>query len=224
MIQDGYKGKLHTPFGSENFFSPLIGDFNLMNILQAIGILVQRGLPLNDILAALKKFPGVPGRMQLINMDGFKVKDGYPLVIVDYAHTPDGLQNALIASRSLTKKKLICVFGCGGNRDKGKRSKMGEVATKFADSVVVTSDNPRQEDPNKIIKDIEKGMTFDSEISFEPERSIAIQLAIEKAKKNDVVLIAGKGHENYQILRDQTIYFDDREQARKALSLKTNFI
>ncbi|WP_413677396.1 UDP-N-acetylmuramoyl-L-alanyl-D-glutamate--2,6-diaminopimelate ligase [Prochlorococcus sp. MIT 0916] len=224
IMQDGYTGKLHTPFGAENFFSPLIGDFNLMNILQAVGILVQRGLPLKALLAALKKFPGVPGRMQLINMNGFKVKDGYPLVIVDYAHTPDGLQNALIASRSLTKKKLICVFGCGGNRDKGKRSKMGEIATKFADSVVVTSDNPRQEDPNEIIKDIEKGMTFDSEISFEPERSMAIKLAIAKAKKNDVVLIAGKGHEDYQILKDQTIYFDDREQARKALSLKTNFI
>jgi len=223
MIQDGYKGKLHTPFGSENFFSPLIGDFNLMNVLQAVGVLVQRGFPLKNLLAKLNKFPGVPGRMQLINMDGFKVKDGYPLVIVDYAHTPDGLQNALIASRSLTKKKLICVFGCGGNRDKGKRSKMGEVAAKFADYVVVTSDNPRQEDPNEIIKDIEKGITFDSEISVEPERSIAIQLAIAKAKKNDVVLIAGKGHEDYQILKDQTIYFDDREQARKALSVKKTF-
>jgi UDP-N-acetylmuramoyl-L-alanyl-D-glutamate--2,6-diaminopimelate ligase len=223
IMQDGYTGRLHTPFGAENFFSPLIGDFNLMNILQ-VGILVQRGLPLNSLLVALKKFPGVPGRMQLINIDGFKVKDGYPLVIVDYAHTPDGLKNALIASRSLTKNKLICVFGCGGNRDKGKRSKMGEIATKFADSVVVTSDNPRQEDPNEIIKDIEKGMTFDSEIAVEPERSIAIQLAIAKAKKNDVVLIAGKGHEDYQILKDETIYFDDREQARKALSLKTNFI
>ena len=224
IMEDGYKGIFHTPCGVEKFFSPLIGEFNLMNILQAVGILVQRGLPLNDLLAALNKFPGVPGRMQLINMDGFKVKDGYPLVIVDYAHTPDGLQNALIASRSLTKKKLICVFGCGGNRDKGKRSKMGKVAGKFADYVVVTSDNPRQEDPIEIIKDIEKGITFDSEISVEPERSVAIQLAIEKAKKNDVVLIAGKGHEDYQILKDQTIFFDDREQARKALSLKTNFI
>jgi UDP-N-acetylmuramoyl-L-alanyl-D-glutamate--2,6-diaminopimelate ligase len=121
-------------------------------------------------------------------------------------------------------KKLICVFGCGGNRDKGKRSKMGEVAAKFADYIVVTSDNPRQEDPIEIIKDIEKGITIDSEISVEPERSIAIQFAIAKAKKNDVVLIAGKGHEDYQILKDQTIYFDDREQARKALSLRTDVI
>jgi len=158
--------------------------------------------------------------MQLINMDGFKVKDGYPLVIVDYAHTPDGLQNALIASRSLTKKKLICVFGCGGNRDKGKRSKMGEIAAKFADYIVVTSDNPRQEDPNEIIKDIQTGITLDCEFCVEPERSIAIQLAITKAMKNDVVLIAGKGHEDYQILKDQTIHFDDREQAIKALCLK----
>ncbi len=220
ITQDGYKGKLHTPLGSGNFFSPLIGDFNLMNILQAVGILVQRGLPLNDLLVALNNFPGVPGRMQLINMDGFKVKDGYPLVIVDYAHTPDGLQNALVASRSLTKNKLICVFGCGGNRDKGKRSKMGEIASKFADYVVVTSDNPRQENPTQIIKDIQTGITLDSEFFVEPERSVAIQLAITKANKNDVVLIAGKGHEDYQILKHQTIYFDDREQARKALSLK----
>ena len=220
VMQDGYKGKLHTPVGNENFFSPLIGDFNLMNILQAVGVLVQRGFPLNDLLIALNKFPGVPGRMEVINMDGFKVKDGYPLVIVDYAHTPDGLQNALIASRSLTNEKLICVFGCGGDRDKGKRSHMGEVASKFADYVFITSDNPRKEDPIEIIKDIEKGLNIDSRIVVEPERSLAIQLAIAKAKKNDVVLIAGKGHEDYQILKDQTIHFDDREQARKALSLK----
>ena len=220
VLQDGCKGKLHTPYGSGNFLAPLIGDFNLMNILQAVGILVQRGLPLNDLLVALNQFPGVPGRMQLINMDGFTVKDGYPLVIVDYAHTPDGLQNALIASRPLTKNKLICVFGCGGDRDKGKRAKMGEVASKFADYVVVTSDNPRSEDPNEIIKDIKTGITLDSKIFVEPERSIAIQFAIAKAKKNDIVLIAGKGHEDYQILKDKTIHFDDREQARKALYRK----
>ncbi len=220
ITKDGYRGRLHTPLGSGNFLSPLIGDFNLMNILQAVAILVQQGLPLKDLLVALNEFPGVPGRMQLINMDGFKFKDGYPLVIVDYAHTPDGLQNALIASRSLTDKKLICVFGCGGDRDRGKRSKMGEVAAKFADYLVVTSDNPRQEDPQQIIRDIQAGITLDSDLLIEPERSIAIQLAIEKANKNDVVLIAGKGHEDYQILKDQTIHFDDREQARKALSLK----
>ena len=221
IMQDGYKGKLHTPFGSGNFFSPLIGEFNLMNILQAIGILVQRGFPLNDLLVALNDFPGVPGRMQLINKDRFKVKDGYPLVIVDYAHTPDGLRNALMASRSLTKKKLICIFGCGGDRDKGKRSKMGEVAAKLADFIVVTSDNPRLEDPSEIIKDIQTGITIGTKFLVELERSIAIKLAIAKAMKNDVVLIAGKGHEDYQILKDQTIHFDDREQAIKALNLKS---
>ena len=215
IILNGYEGKLHTPLGSGKFVSPLIGEFNLMNILQAVGILVQRGFPLNDLLDALKHFPGVPGRMQLINMDRFK--DGYPLVIVDYAHTPDGLQNALIASRSLTKRKLICVFGCGGDRDKGKRSKMGEVASNLADYIIVTSDNPRKEDPSEIIQDIKKGLILDSKIFVEPERSLAIQLAIEKAKINDVVLIAGKGHEDYQILKDRTIHFDDREEARKAL-------
>jgi len=220
ITQDGYRGKLHTPFESGNFFSPLLGDFNLMNIMQAVGILVQRGLPLKDLLVALNEFPGVPGRMQLVNIDDFTVKDGYPLVIVDYAHTPDGLKNALIASRSLTKNNLICVFGCGGDRDKGKRSKMGEVAANLSDYLVVTSDNPRQEDPTQIIKDIQTGITIDSEFSVEQDRSLAIQLAISKANNNDVVLIAGKGHEDYQILKDQTIYFDDREQARKALYLK----
>ena len=153
-------------------------------------------------------------------MNGFKVTDSYPMVIVDYAHTPDGLQKALIASRLLTKKRLICVFGCGGDRDKGKRPKMGEVASKFADYLVVTSDNPRQEDPLQIIQDIQTGIALYSEILIEPERSLAIQLALAKANKNDVVLIAGKGHEDYQILKDQTIHFDDREHARKALSLK----
>ena len=220
ILQNGYKGKLHTPFGSENFTSPLIGEFNLMNILQAVGVLVQRGFSLNDLLVALNQFPGVPGRMQLINTDRCRVKDGYPLVIVDYAHTPDGLQKALIASRSLKKNKLICVFGCGGDRDKGKRSKMGEVAAKFSDYIVVTSDNPRQEDPKEIIKDIQTGISLDTAIFVEPERSIAIEHAIAKAKKDDIVLIAGKGHEDYQILKDQTIYFDDREQARKALCSK----
>ncbi len=220
ITQDGYRGKLHTPFGSGNFFSPLIGEFNLMNVLQAVGVLVQRGIPLNDLLTALNQFPGVPGRMQLINMDSFKAKDNCPQVIVDYAHTPDGLQNALIASRSLTIRKLICVFGCGGDRDKGKRSKMGEIAAKYADFIVVTSDNSRQEDPNQIIKDIQKGITLDSEFTVEQDRAIAIQLAILKASKGDVVLIAGKGHEDYQILKNQTIHFDDREQARKALCLK----
>ena len=220
ITQDGYRGKLHTPFGSGNFFSPLIGEFNLMNVLQAVGVLVQRGIPLNDLLTALNQFPGVPGRMQLINMDSFKAKDNCPQVIVDYAHTPDGLQNALIASRSLTIRKLICVFGCGGDRDKGKRSKMGEIAAKYADFIVVTSDNSRQEDPNQIIKDIQKGITLDSEFTVEQDRAIAIQLAILKASKGDVVLIAGKGHEDYQILKNQTIHFDDREQARKALYLK----
>ena len=220
ITQDGYRGKLHTPFGSGNFFSPLIGEFNLMNVLQAVGVLVQRGIPLNDLLIALNQFPGVPGRMQLINMDSFKAKDNCPQVIVDYAHTPDGLQNALIASRSLTIRKLICVFGCGGDRDKGKRSKMGEIAAKYADFIVVTSDNSRQEDPNQIIKDIQKGITLDSEFTVEQDRAIAIQLAILKASKGDVVLIAGKGHEDYQILKNQTIHFDDREQARKALCLK----
>ncbi len=222
ILKEGYSGELHTPLGSGNFFSPLIGDFNLMNILQAVGILVQRGFLLDDLLFVLNKFQGVPGRMELINKNGFKVKDGYPLVIVDYAHTPDGLQNALLATRALTKNKLICVFGCGGNRDKGKRSKMGDVAAKFADFVIVTSDNPRQEDPNKIINDIHKGITLKSEIYLEPDRSAAIKFAIAKAEKNDVVIIAGKGHEDYQILKNETIYFDDREQAREALFLSSS--
>ncbi len=219
ISSDGCMGKLHTPTGSGKFFSPLVGEFNLMNTLQGIGILVQQGLPLNELLDALGKFPGVPGRMQRINIPGYTSKDGHPIVLVDYAHTPDGLKNALIASRSFTKGKLICVFGCGGDRDRGKRSKMGEVALKFSDYIVLTSDNPRQEDPQRIIKDIQVGIGCDINLLIEQDRSIAIQFAISKARKGDVVLIAGKGHEDYQILGDQKIYFDDRNQAELALRM-----
>ena len=135
-------------------------------------------------------------------------------------HQINPLRLNFIKERTSLKGKKVLDIGCGGDRDKGKRFSMGKVASKFADYIVVTSDNPRKEDPIEIIKDIEKGLNLDSRIVVEPERSLAIQLAIAKAKKNDVVLIAGKGHEDYQILKDQTISFDDREQARQALSLK----
>tara|TARA_Y100001968_G_scaffold280565_1_gene277147 strand:+ start:19688 stop:21211 length:1524 start_codon:yes stop_codon:yes gene_type:complete len=214
----GVRGLLHTPLGEGYFHSPLIGRFNLMNLLQAVGVLVQQGLPLQEMLEALADFPGVPGRMERINLVDNNVH--LPTVLVDYAHTPDGLKNALIAARSFTRGKLICVFGCGGDRDRGKRAKMGAVAAEYADIICITSDNPRTEHPQAIINDIFFGLPNDYDALVETDRAKAIDLAIALANSRDLVLIAGKGHEDYQILGTQKIYFDDRVCARKVLSGK----
>jgi UDP-N-acetylmuramyl-tripeptide synthetase len=142
------------------------------------------------------------------------------LIIVDYAHTPDGLSNVLNAARKIvpSEGQLICLFGCGGDRDATKRPKMGHIAETIADKIIVTSDNPRSEDPQQIITDILTGIkSLNSDrVQVEIDRRTAIELAIRNANKNDVIIIAGKGHEDYQILKDKTIHFDDREEARKA--------
>ena len=142
-----------------------------------------------------------------------------PLVIVDYAHTPDGLENVLKAAREITPKdsKLICLFGCGGDRDTTKRPKMGAIAEKFADKVVITSDNPRSENPNQIISDIVAGLKSinPDKIFVEADRGKAIELTKSISTEKDVIVLAGKGHEDYQILANETIHFDDREVARK---------
>ena len=214
---NGVKGIVHTPIGQGYFVSPLIGDFNLMNFLQAVGVLIQLGLPLEDLLIQISKFKGVPGRMQRIELSNEKKTATLPNVFVDYAHTPDGLKNALTALRPFTKGELICVFGCGGDRDRGKRSKMGAIAGELADKLVVTSDNPRSEDPEKIIEDIKLGISSNVKLFIEVERAKAIESAIYNATKGDVILIAGKGHEDYQIFGKDKIHFDDREKAANAL-------
>ncbi len=214
------KGLIKTPLGEEYFTSPLIGDFNLMNILQAIGVLLQHGFPLKKLVKALKNFPGVPGRMEKIIPLGKSYAAKLPTVLIDYAHTPDGLEKALIASKALTSKEVFCVFGCGGDRDRGKRAEMGSIAAKYANKIILTSDNPRSEEPKKILNDISMGINSDKSFIIKEDRSLAISIAIQQADEEDIVLIAGKGHEDYQILGNQIIYFSDREQAQIELEKK----
>ncbi len=187
------------------------GMFSVYNVLAAVTASIAMGIDIKTALKALENVKGVAGR--------FEVVAKKPLVIVDYAHTPDGLENVLNSAREITPKdgKLICLFGCGGDRDATKRPKMGAIAEKIADKIVITSDNPRSEDPQTIITDIIAGLksTNPDKVTVEPDRGHAIALLKTIAGNNDVVVIAGKGHEDYQILKDRTIHFDDREEARK---------
>jgi len=211
---DGVEGTLVSPRGSGQFRSPLLGRFNLMNQLQAVGVLLQQGLPLGALLEGLGEFRGVPGRMERVPLSG--AQRG-PAVLVDYAHTPDGLESALNACRPFTQARLICVFGCGGDRDRSKRPQMGAIAARLADQVVLTSDNPRSEDPQRILDDVLAGIPAGTAVRVEADRAQAIASAIAAASPEDLVLIAGKGHEDYQILGSRRIHFDDREEAEKAL-------
>ena len=189
----------------------LNGMFSVYNALAAFSTALAMGIDYKTIVSALEKTRSVAGRFEIVSKE--------PLVIVDYAHTPDGLENVLKAARELTpsESKLICLFGCGGDRDTTKRPKMGKIADELSDKVVVTSDNPRSEDPQLIISDIMTGIrTVDTQRIFvEPDRGEAIKFLKTIATSKDVVVIAGKGHEDYQILKNETIHFDDREEARK---------
>jgi UDP-N-acetylmuramoyl-L-alanyl-D-glutamate--2,6-diaminopimelate ligase len=187
----------------------LRGRFNVENVLGAVA--AARVLEIEDeaIAAGVERLMGVPGRFEAVD-------EGQPFtVLVDYAHTPEALANVLAEARRITSGRLVCVFGCGGDRDRGKRPLMGEVATRLADRVIVTSDNPRSEDPRAIIAEILAGTSGD--VAVEPDRAEAIRLALEAADEGDVVVIAGKGHEQGQEFADRTVPFDDREVAREAL-------
>ena len=191
------------------------GLFNVYNTLAAIGACLQEGISMEAIDTALKTFSSVPGRFELI-------EEGQDFaVVVDYAHTPDGLQNILETAKAIKENRIIIVFGCGGDRDATKRPIMGRIAAEYGDKIYVTSDNPRTEDPVQIVKDVEVGVkeALRGGTSYEVivDRREAINHAIHDAKAGDIVIIAGKGHENYQILKNETIHFDDREEARKAL-------
>ena len=210
----GVSGTLHTPMGEVPFQSPLVGQYNLSNLLAAVGTVLHLGLKLELVVEALPEFPGVPGRMERVQLKSEQDIS----VIVDYAHTPDSLENLLKASRPFIQGKMICVFGCGGDRDRTKRPKMGKIAAELADVAVVTSDNPRTEDPEKILQDILEGIPSSVEPIVLCDRATAIRTAILQAQPGDGVLIAGKGHEDYQILGTEKIHFDDREQARAALA------
>ncbi|MDJ0735062.1 MAG: UDP-N-acetylmuramoyl-L-alanyl-D-glutamate--2,6-diaminopimelate ligase [Nostocaceae cyanobacterium] len=213
---DGVSGKLHTPKGDIAFNSPLVGQYNLANLLAALGAVLHLGLDLQLVADAIPDFAGVPGRMERVQIS----PDQDISVIVDYAHTPDSLENLLKASRPFIPGKMICVFGCGGDRDRTKRPKMGKIAAELADVAVVTSDNPRTEDAQRILEDILAGIPDGVEPQVICDRAIAIQTAILQAQPGDGILIAGKGHEDYQILGTEKIHFDDREHARNALATR----
>lgn len=206
----GTEFTLITPKREIRATMPLIGRFNIYNALATLATAAALDLNLRESVRALSTLPQVPGRMENISpREPFNV-------FVDYAHTPDALENVLKTIRDLDPRRLICVFGCGGDRDQRKRSMMGEIADRMADVCIVTSDNPRTEDPASIIADIEVGMSKMRLV--EPDREAAIRLAILHAEKGDVVLIAGKGHEDYQIIGTEKKHFDDREVARFAVN------
>ena len=211
--QTGVTGKLHTPHGEISFRSPLVGDFNLENFLAAVGTSLHLGMDLAQIVAAMEHFPGVPGRMERVQVS----PQQNITAIVDYAHTPDSLESLITAARPFIHGKVICVFGCGGDRDRTKRPQMGKIAAELADVAIVTSDNPRTEDPAQILQDVVSGIDRTTGVEVIADRAQAIARAISIAAAGDGVLIAGKGHEDYQILGTEKIHFDDREQARIAL-------
>jgi UDP-N-acetylmuramoyl-L-alanyl-D-glutamate--2,6-diaminopimelate ligase len=192
--------------------SSLVGQINVYNILAAWGTAISNGIDPEIIAAGIRACAAVPGRFE-------RVQEGQPfLIAVDYAHTDDAIRNTIATARSLTDKRVITVFGCGGDRDRTKRPLMGMAAAEGSDLVVLTSDNPRSEDPVAIMNDALVGIRrFDTQLIVEPDRERAIRRALEEAGPGDVVIIAGKGHETYQVLRDKTIAFDDRQVARTIL-------
>jgi UDP-N-acetylmuramoyl-L-alanyl-D-glutamate--2,6-diaminopimelate ligase len=236
---DGQRGKLQVKDKQFDFSSSLIGTANLQNIMGATGAGLALGLPVDRVLSGIRGLKSVPGRVEKIDN---------PLglaVLVDYAHTPDALEKVLAAVRPLTRGRIVTVFGCGGDRDRGKRPLMGEIAARLSDVIVVTSDNPRTEDPLAILGEVEAGVQksglrrfasspSDSALApagspslqrqvfrgyyVEPDRRTAIRIGLRAARPDDLVLIAGKGHEDYQILGQKRIHFDDREVAREEAS------
>jgi UDP-N-acetylmuramoyl-L-alanyl-D-glutamate--2,6-diaminopimelate ligase len=210
----GTRFQIDTPWGKRQVTWGLVGAHNVQNCLGAIGAAVALGVPFDDVIAGLSSFSGVPGRLQSVG-DHY---DGLPFrVLVDYAHTDDALRSVMKALRELRPSRLIAVFGCGGDRDRTKRPKMAKAVEEMADLGVITSDNPRTEDPQAIISDIWKGIHKKDKFLVDADRARAIELAIKEARSGDVVLIAGKGHEDYQIFGKEKRHFSDFEQALAAI-------
>ncbi|MDF2668856.1 MAG: UDP-N-acetylmuramoyl-L-alanyl-D-glutamate--2,6-diaminopimelate ligase [Paenibacillus sp.] len=216
ITSQGTLFRLITFAGETDVQMKLIGKFNVYNALAAVAAMLVEGFQLERIKESLERVRVVPGRMELVE----SANPNYA-VVVDYAHTPDGLENALSTVKEFAEGRVITVFGCGGERDRTKRPLMGKIAAKYSDYVIVTSDNPRSEHPNSIISEIEQGIqteeSYPQFYSLEADRRKAIQMAIEMASPKDVVLIAGKGHETTQIINGTTIHFDDRLVAQEAI-------
>ena len=216
---DGLSFDVRTPRGAVRVRSKLVGQPNVYNILAAVGTAAALDVSFDAIERGIQALEGVPGRFELVSAPGDEVT-----VVVDYAHTDDALRNLLETARPLARGRLITVFGCGGDRDRAKRPLMGAVAGRLSDVVVITSDNPRSEDPARILEEIRRGMTPDTRrggdqpILAIEDRRTAVTTAIEIARPGDVVLIAGKGHEKYQVIGDRVLAFDDAEVARQALA------
>ena len=207
----GLQLNIEGDFGRGTLNSALIGRFNASNLLAALAVLLSRGLSLDDATARLNTVRPVPGRLE-----NFGGKDK-PLAVVDYAHTPDALEQVLLTLRPLCRGQLWCVFGCGGNRDRGKRPQMGAIAERYADHVILTDDNPRQEDPTSITDEILAGIHVKSRVQIIHHRAEAIAYAVGRAQRDDVVLIAGKGHEDYQEIKGQRRAFSDRVEVTELL-------
>jgi UDP-N-acetylmuramoyl-L-alanyl-D-glutamate--2,6-diaminopimelate ligase len=212
MNYDGLRFTVQHGAERVQLTSPLVGKFNAYNILAACGTALSYGLDWNTISTAIANCPRVPGRFE-------SVQQGQPfLIVVDYAHTDDALRNVISVARELHPKRVITLFGCGGDRDRSKRPLMAQAASQASDFVVLTSDNPRSEDPIAIMNDALVGLRrFDTPHIVEPDRAKAIRAALKEAGPGDIVILAGKGHETYQVLKDRVIHFDDREVARGVL-------
>jgi UDP-N-acetylmuramoyl-L-alanyl-D-glutamate--2,6-diaminopimelate ligase len=220
LTKAGCRFTLKTPFGTREIHSNLLGRHNIHNLLSAAAGAMAQDISLKIIQEVFWQIPSIPGRFESIDNDqGFSV-------LVDYAHTDDALSKAISAAKAFTEGKLIVVFGCGGDRDNGKRKAMGQVVINEADFSIITSDNPRTEDPKQIIEDIRQGVSPSAQEGDDYlaiiSRKEAIEHAIHLAEKNDLVLIAGKGHEDYQVIGTKTIHFDDREVAKSALRKRSH--
>ncbi|MCL4120964.1 UNVERIFIED_CONTAM: hypothetical protein GTU68_022597 [Idotea baltica] len=210
---DGIQISLNSDWGSANLSVPLIGAFNASNILVAFATLLSLGYDILELEAAAPKLNAVIGRMELFSSEG-KAK-----IVVDYAHTPDALDKALQALRVHCSGKLWCIFGCGGDRDTGKRPMMARIAEQQADVIILSDDNPRSEDPSIITKDMLVGLNEPEAAKIIHDRFDACQYALSQAGENDIILLAGKGHEDYQVLANKTVHYSDRESAQKLLGL-----
>ncbi|MEE2987722.1 MAG: UDP-N-acetylmuramoyl-L-alanyl-D-glutamate--2,6-diaminopimelate ligase [Nitrospinota bacterium] len=211
---------LKTPWGEREIQTHLLGRHNISNLLSATACSLLQGYSMDEIDRGLRSIDSIPGRFERVALGQNFV------VMVDYAHTPDALKNALQAARAFTGNRVITVIGCGGDRDPGKRKEMGKTALELSDFAIITSDNPRTEEPEHIIEGILEGVPSDAirekHYSVSVNRREAIEQAIDRAAEGDTVVIAGKGHEDYQILKKETIHFDDREMARQYLKRKLN--
>ena len=214
--------RVAMPEGEEDFNLKILGRFNLYNALAGITIARAEKVEIKTIKEALAEFTGVDGRFEVVRLseNGNGNKKSYPLCIVDYAHTPDGLENVLKAAREVVPQggKLVVVFGCGGDRDTSKRPQMGAIAERLADRLYATSDNPRSEEPKQIIADILAGLSRMQNVQVEEDREKSIEQAIQEAAAQDVIVIAGKGHETYQLIKDKVLDFDDRQKVRQGLT------